>query len=54
MVTAHSSCHHPPAREGANRIALHANDNPSDDVYAVLLPERVYLRLPPGGEVVVA
>jgi hypothetical protein len=53
VVTAHSSHHRPPAWEGPNRIALHANDNPSGDVNAILLPDRVYLRLRPEGEVVV-
>jgi len=53
VVTAHSSHHAPPAWEGPNRIALHANATEDEDVYAVLLPEKVYLRATPGGEVVV-
>jgi ADP-ribosylglycohydrolase len=53
VVTAHSGRHRPPAWEGPNRIALHANDNPAEDVCAVLLPDRVYLRLRAGGEVAV-
>lgn len=53
VVTAHSRRHRPPAWEGPNRIALHANDNPANDVYAVRLPDRVYVRLTLGGEVVV-
>lgn len=54
VVTAHSSRHSPPAWEGPNRISLHANDNPKDALFGVLLPDRVYLRLHPGDVTVMA
>ena len=53
VVTAHSYHQPPPAWEGPNRIALHANDTPSEDVFAVVLPERTYLRLGADGTVAV-
>jgi ADP-ribosylglycohydrolase len=52
VVSAHSARRRPPGWEGPNRIALRATDRPGDDVYAVLLPDRVYLRLCPGGDAV--
>jgi hypothetical protein len=52
VVSAHSGRHHEPALQAPNRIALHASDKPYQDLYAVLLPERRFLRVPPGGEVI--
>jgi hypothetical protein len=49
VVSAHSARHPAPAWEGPNRIGLQASDSPDQDVYAVCLPARTFLRLGPHG-----